>query len=81
MPINHCLRVTTQYKGRVHLENLGKVMETSIKENPTHFFGDNGRLMSLKKLAKVNGHGIFDPPPTAFVNGLLLSFFQSETFI
>ena len=39
-------------KGRVHLENLGKVMETSIKENPTHFFGNNGRLMSLKKLTK-----------------------------
>ena len=56
-------------------------MDTSIKENPTHFFGDNGRLMSFKKLAKVNGLGIFDPPPTALVNGLLLSFFQSETFI
>ena len=53
-------------------------MDTSIKENPTHFFGDNGRLMSLKKLAKVNGHGIFYPPPTAFVNGLLLNFFFSQ---
>ena len=47
-------------------------MDTSIKENPTHFFGDNGRLMSFKKLAKVNGQGIFDPPPTALLNGLLL---------
>ena len=58
-------------KGVLHLENLGKVMDSFIKENPTHFFGDNGLLMSLKKLAKVNGLGIFDPPPTALLNGLL----------
>ena len=45
----------------LHLENLGKVMDTSIKENPTHFFGDNGRLMSFKKLAKVNGLGTQKP--------------------
>ena len=64
------------HKAKHHLENLGKAMDSSIKENPTHFFGDNGRLMSFKKLAKVNGLGIFDPPPTALVNGLLLSFFS-----
>ena len=59
-------------KGVLHLENLGKVMDSFIKENPTHFFfGDNGLLMSLEKLAKVNGLGIFDIPSTAFVNGLL----------
>ena len=56
----------------LHLENLGKVMDSSIKENLTHVFGDNGLLMSLEKLAKVNGLGIFDPPPTALLNGLLL---------
>ena len=57
----------------LHLENLGKVMDSFIKENPTHFFfGDNGLLMSLEKLAKVNGLGIFYPPPTALHNGFLL---------
>ena len=34
--------------------------------------------MSLEKLAKVNGLGIFDIPSTAFVNGLLQRFFFSQ---
>ena len=47
-------------------------MDSCIKENPTHFFGNNGLLMSFKKLAKVNGLGIFYLPPAALLNGLLL---------
>ena len=62
----------------LHLENLGKVMDSSIKENLTHVFGDNGLLMSFKNLAKVNGLGIFDPHPLPLLMDSYWVFFSQK---
>ena len=49
----------------LHLEKLGNVMETSIKEpSPPFFFYQlmvNGLLLTYEKPAKVNGLGIQKP--------------------